>query len=71
MTGGASGDSSKTVVNLDTSEVYDSDLGSWASSGAKLPQPMNMLKATNIDGCVLIFGNITLALHFYTIITQR
>ena len=58
MTGGASGDSSKTVVNLDTSEVYDSDLGSWATSGAKLPHPTSGLRATNIDGRVLIFGNI-------------
>ena len=57
--GGASGDSS-IGVNLDTSEVYDSDLGSWVTSGAKLPQPMNMLRATNIDGRVLIFGNISL-----------
>ena len=26
---------------------------------------MNMLRAANIDGRVLIFGNIILALHFY------
>ena len=57
--GGASGDSS-IGVNLDTSELYDSDLGSWATSGAKLPQPKSMLTATNIDGRVLIFGNISL-----------
>ena len=42
---------------IDTSEVYDSDLGSWVISGAKLPQPMSGLRATNIDGQVLIFGN--------------
>ena len=42
---------------IDTSEVYDSDLGSWAISGAKLPQPMLGMIATNIDGRVLIFGN--------------
>ena len=42
---------------IDTTEVYDSDLGSWVISGAKLPQPMSGLRATNIDGHVLIFGN--------------
>ena len=42
---------------IDTSEVYDSNLGNWAISGAKLPQPMAGLRATNIDGHVLIFGN--------------
>ena len=66
MTGGATGNSSISV-NLDTSEVYDSDLGSWVTSGAKLPQPMSGLRATNIDGRVLIFGNISL---YYTTFTQ-
>ena len=70
MTGGATGNSSISV-NLDTSEVFDSDLGSWVTSGAKLPKPMSMLTATNIDGRVLIFGNIFLALHYFTITTQR
>ena len=42
---------------IDTSEVYDSDLGSWVISEAKLPQPMSGLRATNFDGHVLIFGN--------------
>ena len=41
---------------IDNTEVFDSDLGSWAISGAKLPQSMNGVKATNIDGRVLIFG---------------
>ena len=45
---------------IDTTEVYDSDLGSWVISGAKLPQPMSGLRATNIDGRVLIFGNFIL-----------
>ena len=41
----------------DSTEVFDSDLGSWATSGA-LPRPMYGLRATNIAGRVLIFGNI-------------
>ena len=41
---------------LDTTEIYDTNLGHWAISGAKLPQPMRGLRATNIDGRVLIFG---------------
>ena len=58
MTGGQSDpDGFKTPIIV-TTEVCDSELGSWAFSGAKLPQPMNGLKATNIDGRVLIFGNI-------------
>ena len=60
MTGGQSDpDVLKTPIIV-TTEVYDSELGSWAFSGAKLPQPMNGVKATNIDGCVLIVGNIFL-----------
>ena len=42
---------------LESTEVLDSILGSWATSGAKLPQSMSGLRATNIDGRVLIFGN--------------
>ena len=57
MIGGIGGQQSN-AIELDTSEVYDSDLGRWATSGAKLPQPTTTLKATNIDGRVLIFGNI-------------
>ena len=56
---------------IDTTEVYDSDLGNWAISGAKLLQPMGALRATNIDGRVLIFGNCILFImhipeeHYY------
>ena len=57
MIGGTGGQSN--VVDFDTSEVYDSDLGRWATSGAKLPHPTSGLRATNIDGRVLIFGNIS------------
>ena len=72
MTGGTSVNSSGDIADLDTSEVYDSDIGSWATSGAKLPQPMNMLRAANIDDRVLIFGKIILAyIHYYTVITQK
>ena len=57
MIGGAGG-SESNVIDFDTSEVFDSDLGRWAISGAKLPHPTSGLRATNIDGRVLIFGNI-------------
>ena len=56
MIGGTGGQSN--IIDFDTSEVYDSDLGRWATSEAKLPQPTTDLRATNIDGRVLIFGNI-------------
>jgi len=42
--------------DLDSTEVFDSALGSWAASGAKLPRPMSGLRATNINDRVLIFG---------------
>ena len=41
----------------DSTEVFDSALGSWTTSGA-LPRPIYGLRATNIAGRVLIFGNI-------------
>ena len=59
MIGGTGGQSQSNVIDYDTSEVYDSDLGRWATSGAKLPHPTGGLRATNIDGRVLIFGNIS------------
>jgi len=40
----------------DSSEIFDTNLGNWATSGAKLPQPMDSLRATNINDRVLIFG---------------
>ena len=58
MTGGQSDPNGFKTPIIVTTEVYDSELESWAFSGAKLPQPMNGVKATNIDGRVLIFGNI-------------
>ena len=48
---------------IDTTEVYDSNLGSWALSGAKLPQSMRGLGAANVDGRVLIFGKYILIHH--------
>ena len=57
MTGG-SGDSGNWP--LDSTETFDSDLGSWAPSGATLPRRILGLRAANIDGRVLIFGNYTL-----------
>ena len=51
MTGGDDG------YFLDSTEVYDSSVGSWITTGAKLPRPMSDIKAVNIDDRVLIFGN--------------
>ena len=48
------GGESSYGVFIDTTEVYDSDLGIWAIFGAKLPRPMAGLRATNIDGRVMI-----------------
>ena len=45
------------LVTSDVIETFDSELGSWAISGAKLPRPMMDMRAVNIDGRVLIFGN--------------
>ena len=42
---------------LDSTELFDPTLGSWTTSGAKLPQPMSGLRAVNINDHVLIFGN--------------
>ena len=41
---------------LDSTETFDPLLGSWAASGAKLPIPMQGLRAANINERVLIFG---------------
>ena len=55
---GGTGGQHLDLIDFDNSEVYDSDLGRWATSGAKLPNPTAEPRATNIDGRVLIFGNI-------------
>ena len=47
---------------LDSTETFDSDLGNWVTSGAKMPRPMDGLRAANTDGRVLFFGNI---IHMY------
>ena len=41
---------------LDSAELYNSTVGSWAMAGARLPTAMDGLKATNIDDKILIFG---------------
>ena len=51
VTGGWTGSS-----RLDSAETFDPMLGSWAASGAKLPRPMDGLRAANINDRVLIFG---------------
>ena len=42
---------------LDVIETFDINLGRWATSGSTLPRLMTGLRAANIDGRVLIFGN--------------
>ena len=51
VTGGYDDDGSY----LDTTEVYDPSVGSW-TAGARLPRPMDGLKAAYIADQVLIFG---------------
>ena len=41
---------------LDTTETFDPMVGSWATSDAKLPQPLEGMKAASINNRVLIFG---------------
>ena len=41
---------------LDSTEVYDPSVGSWVTTGAKLPRPMIDMRAVNIEDRVLIFG---------------
>ena len=50
VTGGFAGS-----LFLDSTEVFDPSLGSWVIT-AKLPQPLEGLRATNINNRVLIFG---------------
>ena len=41
---------------LNSTEIYDPDLGSWRVGAALLPSPMADLIATSIDNRVLVFG---------------
>ena len=40
---------------LDSTEIYDPDIGSW-STGAVLPGPRRHLRAASIDNRILILG---------------
>ena len=42
---------------LDSTETFDPLLGSWTASGAKLPRPMERIKAETINDSILLFGN--------------
>ena len=55
MTGGSTGSE-----DLDTTETFATDEDTWATAGARLPRPMEGLRAATIDDRVLIFGNYTL-----------
>ena len=50
------GGSTDWLGTLDSTEVYDPSVGSWMMTRAKLPAPMQGLRATNIDGRILLFG---------------
>ena len=47
---------------LDSTEIYDPDLGSWRA-GAALPSPRRSLKGGTIANRVLMFGNIDILLR--------
>ena len=51
VTGGRSGG----TVMLDSTEIYDPDLGSWRA-GAALPSLTERMQAASIGNRVLIFG---------------
>ena len=42
-------------VRLDSTELYDPDVGSWVS-GAKLQRPLSALSAASIDARIIILG---------------
>ena len=43
---------------LDSTEIFDTLVGSWTASGAKLPRPVSGIRAEIInDSSVLLFGN--------------
>ena len=50
------GGSTDWLGTLDSTEVYEPSVGSWMMTRAKLPAPMQGLRATNIDGRILLFG---------------
>ena len=52
-----------TSVSLDTTETLATDASSWVLSTAKLPRPMQGLRAANIDDRVLIFGKLYFTHH--------
>ena len=45
--------------DIDSTEIFDPDLGSWRTGGA-LPSPAYGLRAASIDNRVLIFGILIL-----------
>ena len=52
------------AVRLDSTEIFDPDLGSW-SAGAALPMKygINGLKSATIDNRVFIFGKAFFAIY--------
>ena len=57
VTGGVGTAADQSPLPLDSTEIYDPDVGSWRAR-TPLPIPMNGLKAVTIANMVLIFGII-------------
>ena len=51
-----SGGTVAPTSNLDSTELFDANIGSWTIAGATLPNQMRFLSAATIDNRVLIFG---------------
>ena len=47
-----------TYHYLDSTETFDPLVGSWTTSGARLPHPTEYVKAVTLDNRVLLFGII-------------
>ena len=61
MTGGRAG-----WMTVDSTELFDSSVGSWVIAGAKMPIRLVSLRAINIDDRVLLFGRFLQSFYTYT-----
>ena len=53
------GDDGQYATAFDSTETFDPLVGTWATSGAKLPRPMAGARGIIINDRLLIFGIIT------------
>ena len=51
------GDDGQYAAAFDSTETFDPLVGTWATSGAKLPRPMAGARGIIINDRLLIFGN--------------